>query len=326
MAGPSVIEAANSTVHGLESTFLQTYADAAKPDPKLELVMRRNLPGKGLTHKFFFWKSVPRIRRWERGQKIPQKGFEGVQWEVQTVNFGEKVKFHYTDVDDDRTASLFPHVRGLAKEGAQLDERVFFEILSGTVDTDLLASIPTAPDGGALFATAVGGVNRFGAASGNLLTGTGTTAAQVKADYYTLLEQFGLFQDTEGRPLHNSSTVDAGIVLMFPVALLSVFEEVFEQKISQGTSAGVSNVIIDSGKKVWLWPTQYLTGNSWYGSLAGTEIKPIASILVEDLSTMVQDFTNSDETRDTGYLGFGVRMRKAYVVAEPYSIIKNSNA
>lgn len=334
MPGTSLIEAANSTAHGLESTFLRTYQDAVMiPNPTLDWVMERDIPGTGLTHKYFFWNSVPKIRRWPRGTKIPKKGFKGIQFEVETVDWGEKIEFHYNDVQDDRTKSLLPHTRTLASDAQKLDERVFFEMISGTVDADLLESVPNAADGTSIFSSSA----RFGHANGNIVSGTGTTAALIKDDYYSGLERFALFQDTEGRELFAQGVLEEGVVIAFPVAMLSEFEEAFEQKIQLKIvtnvaanenvgGAGVSNVIQDARRKVTLWPTQFLTGTDWYMFLKAAPVKPIFSVLVDPMTTLVWDLNNSDEAKETGYLGFGVRMRKAYGAASTFGALKIDNA
>lgn len=315
---------------GLRTEFLNTYSfvyDGIKGG--LSKVMRLGIPSDKNQETYFFWESAPHVKRWIRGQNMPSKNFKGIQYTAQNYEWAQSIPWHFADRQDDQTKSLPDQARKMGKSFALLEERVFFEILTGTAS--LLPAIPNAADGAALYATTAGGANRFGVANGNSLTGTGTSVQQYQDDFFTMMSQYRRFQDTEGQPLWDEQTLDGNVKIYFAAGSN---EENFKKAFAQGivhsvlsaTGAGATNVILDAGYKVKATPTQRLTGGSWFGFLEDADVKAIFSQIRQPVTEIISTFENSDMTRHTGTELFSMWARYGFGVATPYSTIKTTNS
>ncbi len=330
--GAPVIASPSFTA-GIKTEFLRTYFRKYEGiRDALQKVMRLGLPSDKNQETYFHWESAPHVKRWIRGTTMPSKNFRGISYTATNYEWARSIPWHFADEQDDQTKSLPEAARELGKSFAILEERVFFQILTGSTDFDLLPSVPTAADGGNLFATTVSGSNRFGASSGNSLTGTGTSQSQIETDFFSVMAQFRLFQDTEGQPLWDRGTLDGPVTIFFAAggALELAFSAVFQREITHSvissTGAGVSNVIKARGHQVRLVPTQRLTGNSWYAILEEADVKPIFSQLRQAPTEINWNMDNSDATRKTGYKEMGFYGRMGFGVATPYSAIKVTNS
>jgi Mu-like prophage major head subunit gpT len=324
IAGPSFTA-------GLRTEFLNTYAflyDGIKGG--LSKVMRLGIPSDKNLETYFYWKSAPHVKRWIRGMAMPTKNFQGVQYTAQNYEWAMSIPWHFADRQDDQTRSLPDQARKMGKSFALLEERVFFEIVTGTAS--LLPAIPNAADGAALFATTASGANRFGASGGNSLTGAGTSVQNYQDDFLSqVMPQFRKFQDTEGQPLWDEQTLDGNVKIFFSAG---TNEENFKKAFAQGivhsvlsaTGAGVSNVILDAGYRVKAIPTQRLTGNSWFSFLEDADVKAIFSQLRQPVSEIIATFENSDMTRTTGKELFAMWARYGFGINTPYAAIKVFNS
>lgn len=330
---PNPVIAGASFAPGLKTEFLRTYYrqyDGIKDE--LSRVMRLGIPSDKDQERYFFWESAPHIKRWIRGTVMTSKSFRGITYTATNYEWARSVDWHFADEQDDQTKSLADQARSIGQSMALLEERVYFQILTGGTDADLLPSVPTAPDGQNLFATTSdGSAARFGATNGNSLTGTGTSQAQLEADFFSVMAQFRLFQDTEGQPLWDKRTLDSPVTIFFASSgtleqtFASVFQRELTHSVISSTGAGVSNVIKARGYQVRLVPTQRLTGNSWYATLEGADVKPIFSQLRQSPAEINADFANSDAVRGTGYKSLGIYSRMGFGVSTPYAAIKVTN-
>lgn len=329
---PQTVGAGSAKTRGLKLDFLRTYYrhyDGLKE--ALSAIAQIGLPSDGDLETYFRWASAPHMKRWVRGTNVSSKAFGGVSFTATNYEWAQSVPWHFADEQDDQTKSLPEAVRQMAESAGQIDERVFFQIITAGTDVDLLGTVPTAPDGQALFATTSdGSTARFGATSGNALTGTGTSEAQLRTDYNTAMTQFGLYDDTEGQPLWPASVLDGGVTIYFAqdATMRERFNAVFKRElvhsVISSTGAGVSNEILE--QNVTLVPTARLTGNEWYIALKKAPQKALFSQERMAPIELNEAWDNSDVTRRTGVKEFGVVMRRGYGVSDPYQILSVTNS
>lgn len=337
MPGQVVISAATLTA-GLRADFADTYKAKYKQIAgRLGRIMKLGVPSDKLVELFAYYKSAPHPARWPRGDKRRSKPFGSVQFSVQNYDWSGQVEWHENDRNDDQTKSLYEQAQDAGSNFAHLDERILFQLLLSSTDADLLPAIPTAPDGAALYATTAGGVNRFGASSGNLLSGNGVgTAAVVRADFWNTIEQFKLFQDTEGQPLWDEATLDGGYTIVYGAANEEIFREAFiqgrtlaPQKNVGGSEnvggAAVTNTILESGLQLNLWSTQRITDNDWFVFINNSQVKALFQLERMPLRSITRTMENSDIARDTKIESVMWDARRGYGINIPYQTIKVNN-
>ena len=284
---------------------------------------------------YAYMTNPPVLNRWPIGSNMEAGTFKGVRYTCLNHRFAQSVSWNASDAQDDQLSSLLLTARQIGQNAAQLDERLFFQILNGTTDTDLLPSAtPNAPDGAALYSATDGaGGARFGVSGGNIVTGNIDSAIECRTAYWTALGQFRNMQDTQGQPLHDESVIDGPKILIYGAANEQVFREAFIQNQVVGvaltgidpTSASVaasSNVIQDSNQVPTLWSTQRISDNDSYLFLESSPIKAIFSQLREPLREQVATMDNSDIARDSGVESVRFWLRKGVSPNLPYQTIQ----
>lgn len=334
MPGQIVINA-DALTAGLRSEFITTYRQRyALVRERLSPVMTLGIPSDKFEEIYGYYDSSPHWRRLPRGETIASKPLRAVQYRAKNVDWGIKIEWHKNDREDDQLRDLMTQARSAGEKGALIHERVFFQFLTGVTDPELMDSVPNAPDGAALYATTAAGSARFGVTGGNLLTGSGVaTSAAIRADFFNAIEQFRLFQDTEGQPLWDDATLDGGYTVIYGAANEQVFREAFQQaRTVQATAAGqastgaaVSNIVLDAGISVRLWSTQRITDNDWYIFLNASPIKAIFQQEREGIKDYAETMENSDNARRTKIESIQWDARYGYGINIPYQTVKINN-
>jgi hypothetical protein len=311
----------------IRNTYADQYARSVNEvSPGLVNVMERDVPSDKLIEYYGYFLAAPHMKLWRRGENISYDSFDSVSWSVQNYDWGMAVDWHMNDRIFDQTKSLMDRIKDVGRSAVRLHERIFFQYLQGQTDNDLMPFVPNAPDGAAFFATTAGGANRFGVSSGNLMTGTGVaTAAAIRTDLWNAVEQFRLMQDGKGQPFWNPGIIDQGITVIYGAGNSQVFAEAFQQKLTQGSSAGVSNIILDADLKVTLWPTFYIGDNDWYVFLNGAPKKPVFHQAAIGLQEFYENVDNSERARNTKLESYKVMATWGYGLALPIGAVKVNN-
>lgn len=321
-------------VNGLRQEFNDTYSKIQNRQSVgwLPKVMEIGIGTDNRYQDFGYWEAGPHFEYWPRGTTLPMDAMASVRFRGVVHNWGRGVEWHADDRADDQTQSLMETARKAGESFGLLDERMFFDLLTGGTTT--LPAVPTAPDGAAFFATTTGGGGaRFGVSGGNLLTGTGVAAvATIIADYYAAIEQFLLMQDGKGQPLFTHDIIQGGVMVLHAAADLQIFETAFlqiRQGIVMGTDAGTtpSNIIKDASRYVEVVASPRLATGDWYVFLLNTPKKPAFTLerqALQEHTALVGD-NNSDEVRKKKMESIGWDARRGAGIALPYGAIKINN-
>lgn len=325
--------AAPLLVNGLRADFTDTYGAIRNRQASalLSQVMELDLPATNRYHDFGYFNAAPHVELWRRGEAIPTDGMDSVTFRTIVHNWGRRIEWHENDRADDQTQSLSDQARDAGRSWGLLPERMFFDLLLGT--TSALPATVLAPDGAAFFATTAGGANRFGASSGNLLTGSGVaTASAIQTDFYNAIEQAKAYQDGKGQPLFDSDVTDGPVLLIHGSGNTQAFEEAFLQKrlgVVKGTDAGTTptNIIQDVSRNVKLWGTSRISDNDWFMFFLNAPKKPTFSLMrkapIEQAA--FEGSQNSDRVRDTGMEYIQWQSRHGAGIGLPYGAIKINN-
>jgi len=334
---PEAVITSSDLFRDINATFLSTYRDTVGRHPRLGDAMRLGISSKKRTERFGYFESPPTIERIDRGEAVVEDAFRAISYSVENLTWGKSLGFHEEDVEDIQLGDLREVARRLAIRAAQLPEQVFFQIIQGSSDATLLKSIPTAPDGAALYATTAGGAARYGVTDGNLLGGSGVaTAGAVRSDFWNAIEQAKQFQDTEGEPLLNEGDIDKGVTICYGVQNEEVMREAFLQgrtaQIVTGSStsntggvAGVTNTILESGMSINLWGTQRITGDDIFVFFNGVQPKPVFETMRRAPRMIDETRENSERARRYRILSTILDMRAGYGVNAAYGTVKINN-
>lgn len=315
----------------LQATYVNTYNKKMKGDPRVADIMELGLPTDKRQEFYGYPLSAPTVDFWQRGQPIPRETSAMVTWEVDNDSFGKAFEFHEDDLNDvGKVMGAQAWVRGLASRGAQLPDRVGFQIADGTTNRKLLPGIPLAPDGVGLFSALDGDGNaRFGyvgpgTETGNIVKGAGYSPDAIRSTFLDKVIPYYLgAQDTKGEPLNDQSEVESGITIVCNSRFAGVFGKAFTQArtLEEGTvgAAATSNYILDGGFKVKLWPTQRKSSLNWFCVAVNAGPKPLLQQVRLALRSIDEDRSNSDRARNTKMNAFQVDLRHGYGVALPYT-------
>ena len=336
MAGQPVLAGATFAA-GILAQALGTYKQQYEVmKNRLGGCMELDYPSTRREEIYAYYETAPYLTRWGNEQ-MSVGTFKGVRFTVLNHRWAKAVEWNAADAADDQTNGLMAQARQIGQNAAMLDERLFFQVLTGTTDTDLLPSAtPNAPDGVALYSATDGaGGARFGVSGGNIVTGNVTSAIQCRTAYWTALGQFRNFQDTQGQPLHDEAVIDGPKILIYGAANEQIFRESFIQNQVAGQAmtgatpsasstdiAASSNLIQDSDQVPSLWSTQRISDNDSFLFLENSPIKAIFSQLREPLREQVATFANSDIARSSGRESVRFWLRKGLGVNLSYQTIK----
>jgi len=317
---------------GLRDSFSNAYESQAElTKQELDPVMATGLPSDTDREYYAYYEHAPYPRFWPRGSEVVKQGFRAVQFNVINYDWGTEIEWHKNDEADDQIGKLRDRASDGGTNFAYGNTEAFFDMLTGTANF-LPATIGNAPDGAAVFATLDGaGNNRFGAASGNLLTGTGVaSSAAIRTDTFNAMEQFGLFQNTEGRPLFPRPVLDSGYIIYYAAGNEAIFSEAFLQSPSTNIAPGAGavaaqNIFMAAGKKIELRATQEITDNDYYIFLRGCPHKPFFEQRRQEVEEQQFDEANSKESARSLLRSMIWHRRSGFGVFLPYGVIQINN-
>lgn len=320
---------------GLRDSFANAYETTSQETREELAAVMPELPSDTDQEFYAYFKSAPYPRHWPRGSEVEKSGFEAVQFSVVNYDKGIEVEWH----KNDELNSKVP-LRSRAAEAGEnfsyLDTEAFFDLLLGT--TVVLPGTVTAPDGAAIFATTAGGAARFGATNGNLLTGTGgnsfSSVTVLRGDIWAAVEQFHLFQNTEGRPLWAKQRLK-NFIVFFAADEQEVANEAFNLNpapMTFGTagtdlsSTSVSNPFMSAGLTFELRPTPHITDNDIFVVMKDAPQKPFFKQVHTPVEELPFDENNSKDSARSLLRSLIFHEYSGYGSFLPYQIIKINNS
>lgn len=328
-----IVGASNALEGALRATFIDAYkVSEAEVAARWASIAWMGLPSDKLTEKYAYPNTPPHAKRWDRGDQMSSDIFDYTQFSVTNVDWAAAVEWHENDEQDDQTRSLVMQAQSAGRLFPVLDERVMYQIITGATNADLLASIPNAPDGVALYSATDGsGAARYGVTGGNIVTGSGVTSvSSLRADIWNAVERFMQFLDTKSvAPILSPAALERGFVFKYNVANDQVVREAIGQALSHSvvssTGAAVSNSLVERGLKFELHPTPYITDNDMFLFCKDPIVAPLFKQVRQDLREVAADMTNSDKARLTKIKRMQWDARYGYGVGPAYCTVKINN-
>lgn len=320
--------AASTLREGMLSDYRQAYLDTkSQADPRCDLIMdTKGSNGRSDTRGFF--NAPPHPRHQPQGDPIHEEGMGDEEFTTVNHPYGLWIPYHVDDLEDDRTASLREAAAGGGRNHRLLKERGLFDLLTGTAST--IPAVPNAADGTAVFSSST----RFETANGNDLTVSSWNASgpAARGGIFTGLEQFALYKDGKGQPLHNTNVLESTVLVIHAVADMDVMAEVFHMGTvayaNSTSNAGVDNVLAlpqpggGRSSTFTVWPTSRLSAGTMLIALTGRNVSPFIFQERTPIREMYADDSNDPEARKTGMYGVGWRQRLGFGVGVVDSILR----
>lgn len=278
--------------------------------------------------RFFYYKTISQPERIEYNEEVTFGKVDQESWLINAYKYGKAISWSEDDEKDDLTKSLPARAKQLGEAMKYLPVRIFFQILQAATNPLLLGTVPSAPDGVALYSATDGtGAARFGATGGNLVTGTGVTSADIRDDFFSALERFAAFLHTDGDTPLLSEDDFQDVVIFHPVGMLQQFKEAFfRTQVANGSSVFEgSNIIMESGFSIRCFATPYLTdANDWYMFLPKV---PQSVIFGQREGLQTREFNSSNSAQlATKFKSFFMAWeRQGWTPNLPYGTMKITN-
>jgi phage major head subunit gpT-like protein len=208
---------------------------------------------------------VPRMSEW-----LDQRSLQGLATHNFTIvnkHFEATIEVDRNTIEDDKYNLIRPRIAQLAQEAARFPAELASKVLGAGGSNPCY-------DGSSFFSTShVEEATQ--AAQSNLVTGTGTTLAQVRADLITARTTMRAIKDGKGRPMNLRP--DLALV---PPSLQDVFEQLINTNIialSTGTQMtnvlrGTVDIMVDANLTTY---NPAGGANSWYLMCTTQAIKPL---------------------------------------------------
>jgi len=321
MPGPTVAAGPSMNVGALRTEGFETYTKRYTASvQKLQEFVQMDIASDDRENRYFYWESAPTLRFQEYGAPVAHRAFAGVRYDRANFIFSVAVDWLKWDEADDQTKQLVPRVREVASQAGALPEQLTFQQLQQSSDRNLMPDLASGPDGSALFITTA----RFGHTSGNELTGSGATLLNIQSDYYSALETFGSWKDTEDEPLFTDDVVDGQMLVIASRSNRKAFDEALLTRRFIGDAAGATptNPLHDGdAADPRIWYTQRLSGNDWYIAATASPQKPLYTQTRERLDLQFATEANSDEARERGVKAAYAELRGSAGLHLPYAVL-----
>lgn len=313
---------------GLRDAFANAYDTMAEQIREELAPVMDEFPADTNQEYYAYYESAPHPRYWPRGSEVQKSGFKSVQFSVINYDYGVEIEWHKNDELDEQLGKLRSRAAQAGNNFAYSDTQAFFDLLQGT--TSYLPGTVTAPDGANIYATTAGGSNRFGASNGNLLTSTGnncfSSSSVLRGDIWRAVEQFLLFQDTEGKQLWPTDMVK-DIIVYFAADNLDVAVEAFNlnwHSYSTVTAGNIpiQNSLMSGGIKIEPRPTPLITTDDAYVFLRNAPHKPFFKQIRTPMEELPFDERNSKESARTLLRSLIFHEYSGYGAFLPYQTIK----
>ena len=278
---------------------------------------------------YVFKESTPFPKKWPYGKGRIWQALRDRFITMGKTPFDLSVAWSIWDARDDQIArdDIRTHVQACVKRYLLLPFVLLSEYFNGTAV--LNDSIINAYDGAALFsATSGDGSNRYGAAGGNIITGSGLTVAGVLHDIALAQRRFLDFVDpTAEKPLWDAKDVEfPKLCVIGPNSANEIFQKAAKSEFIRSDPANntsESNYLM--GTFEWELNPFLTDSSDYYVQFDHPYYKPFMFRGSEELESFMREVGNSDHAREFFEEGFLSNMRVFMAPFFPGCIIKINN-
>lgn len=275
---------------GLKAEFNRAYAAMIAKDPYSMLynALATRVPSNSTQEKYGFLGDVPEVKEW-----IGDKTFgnlEGYDYTLVNKDYYTGIGIDRNEIEDDQMGIVRPRIQMMVQRIRQYQGKLIANLIINGASNN-------AYDSNAFFS------NRT-SPNDNLLSGTGTTIAQIQADIYSARAAMMKFQSDTGEVL--GFLMDT--IVCPPELEGKMFEAVYSASgvTASDTASNTANPINTWIQNVIVLPNAS-DANDWYGFATGFPLKPF---FYQDRKSPVPVLDEGQVKRNR-HLGFSAEMRGA---------------
>lgn len=275
---------------------------------------------------YVFKESLPMVSPWGYGKGRSYQGFQDRQFQLELCNFELTIPYNKFDAEDDQLGDMTTHISGAVERYGVLPVILATEYFNGVAVYNM--SLKNTYDGASIFSAVDGdGNDRLRVSGGNIISGTGITAAAILHDFAVAQQRFLAFLDpTAGLPIFDEAAATYGnMVAIIPNTLNEVFQKASGAeliKTDPANNTSESNYL----KGTFQYKLNpFLTDTTdWYIVLKHPYYKPF--IYSESpLENYMADMGNSDRAREFAEYAVYTHIRNRIGPLFPGCIIKVNN-
>lgn len=289
---------------GLRAAFVKAFNNFE--DPKDVMAFMMETTSDGADEKYGWLGQSPMMGEWIDERKL--KALNSFDYSLTNKDYEATLSVDRNEIEDDRLGNVKVRIDDLARKAKQSHPRkLFFDAL--VAGTSALCY-----DGLPLFSASH--VEGLSGTQSNIVTGTGSTLAQLAADMQSAVAALLGFKDDQGEP-YNEGDIQIGIIC--PVALKQKFEDLNTLDLISNSSNNMK------GKIKQLTSSARLTdAGDWYLADITPGIKPFIRQIRKAVT-----FSSLEGTSDNGFMRkkyhYGVDSREVFGYGLWQKIVKVNN-
>lgn len=288
---------------GLRAAFIKAFNNSENPSDVMPFILETT--SDGADEKYGWLGQSPSMSEWVDERRL--KSLNDFDYTLKNKDYEATLSVDRNTIEDDRLGAVQTRINDLAAKAKIHPRKLFIDALvNGT--TELCYD-------GQPFFSASHSEGDSGTQS-NIVTGTGTTLAQLKADIDTCEANMMSFKDDVGEPI-NEGTMKIGIVC-HPSLMRSFTELNTLSQINNGDNAmkgRISQITVSS---------RLTDKNDWYFANIGEGIKPIIRQVRK-----APTFAALEGSSDNGFMrktySYGVDSREVFGYGLWQKMIKVTN-
>lgn len=240
------------------------------------------------------------------GKQLPFQPLSDATYNLANKKYWMGLSVSKDDINDDKVGGLNQRIREMALVANKKPNALLTDALTGGTTAGTMPFSATE----AFFSATHAARDGEGGTQSNLLTGTGTSVAQIQADIGSAMAALLGFLGENGEPVNEGFT---NVFIMYPVAVMFAFQEALQAAIISSTSnVRFEQFTFDQIPNARLDAT---SANDWYLGIQDVGIRGLVYQDREPVSFEAQDGNESDaaftreeyryKTRMRGRAGYG---------------------
>ena len=252
----SIVANQKTLERGLRAAFVKSFNNYEDPSDVKDFIMETTSDGRD--EEYGWLGQSPMMTEWVDERRL--KSLNSFEYVLVNKDYEATLSVKRNDLEDDRLNAVKVRIDDLARKAKQSHPRkLFFDaLLAGT--TDLCY------DGLPYFSASH--VEGKSGTQSNIVTGTGTSVAQLVTDLETAEARMLAYKDDIGEPMHEGELM---IAVICPVELKARFERI---NVSSELTTGVANTWKGRIKRITT-SSRLTDANDWYFADVTPGLKPL---------------------------------------------------